>query len=235
MSFCLILLCRVASGGSASSGVAVVAIGGAVGGVVMFLLLIVLCVVVLFVRWSHKKQAYSIDKDRVDDEPSTSAVIVPNAVYMTMKPDSRDYDYIKDDEIVLPYVHDGVKMESNPSYGITGSSTNKQDSDVIIHPNPSYGVTKATRKTSEDQYGYVQPNEFVHEPPVHHATKDDTVMMEDNPSYGLAGRENKAVSQGSDSEVKIIPNPAYHSVTNADQNRKTSDYDYVHTDSITIT
>ena len=98
----------------------------------MFLLLVVLCIVV--VRWSYRKHTYSI-ANGIYDEPSTAAVAVPNAIYMTM---STHYDYIKDDQVVLPHTHDGVKMESNPSYGTT--------SDVIIRSNPSYGVTR-TGKT----------------------------------------------------------------------------------------
>ena len=104
-----------------------------------------------------------------------------------------------------------VKMESNSSYGITTSSTNLN---VIIQPNPSYDVTKPNRKTSEDQYGYMQPNEFVHNPTIHHQTEDGTVKMEDNPSYRFTSREDKTISQGLDDEVKITPNPAYHSTTN---------------------
>jgi len=177
-------------------GIAGAAIGGAVG-VVVFLTLTVVCIVVLCLRWAHKRQAYSIDKNRIYDEPSTATVTVPNALYMTVKQDSRDYDYIKDDQIVLPYFHDGVKMESNPSYGIT---TNEPDLDVIIQSNPSYDVSKPTRKTSEDQYGYVQPNSSIR-----HHTEDCTVKMENN---GLTSRES---IQGLDSEVKIIPDPVYHS------------------------
>jgi len=97
---------------------------------------------------------------------------------MTIKLDSRDYDNVKHDHIALPSVHDGVKMESNPSYGITSNSTNES---VIIQPNPSYGVMKPTRKTSEDQCGYVQPNKFVDNSSIHHHREDNTVKMEDTP------------------------------------------------------
>ncbi|XP_065899767.1 CUB and sushi domain-containing protein 1-like [Dysidea avara] len=197
---------------SDGSDITSAAIGGAVGGLVVFLLLTVLCIVVVFVKWSHRKQSYSTDKNRVYDEPSTAAVIVPNAVYTT--DNTADYEYIKNDQIISPYIHDGVKMESNPSYGITRSSTNKLDSDVVIQPNPSYGVTKPTSKTSEDQYSYVQSNEFVHDPPVHHHT-----TMEDNPSYGLNRSEYKTAPQSLGADVQIFPNPAYHLVTISNQNR----------------
>ena len=179
----------------------------------MFLLLVVLCIVV--VRWSYRKHTYSI-ANGIYDEPSTAAVAVPNAIYMTM---STHYDYIKDDQVVLPHTHDGVKMESNPSYGTTTSSTN---SDVIIQSNPSYGLNKSAKVKSEDQYGYVQPNEY--KPPVHHHTEDDTVKMKDNPSCGVTSREDKTMSQGLDDEVKITPNPAYHSTTNSNQSKSDNDY-----------
>ena len=205
-------MCHVASDESDGSDITSAAIGGAVGGLVVFLLLTVLCIVVVFVKWSHRKQSYSTDKNRVYDEPSTAAVIVPNAVYTT--DNTADYEYITNDQIISPYIHDGVKMESNPSYGITRSSTNKLDSDVIIQPNPSYGVTKPTSKTSEDQYSYVQSNEFVRDPPVHHHT-----TMEDNPSYGLNRSEYKTAPQSLGADVQIFPNPAYHSVTISNQNR----------------
>ena len=223
-----------ANGGKSGSGIAGVAIGGAVGGVVVFLLLAVLCIVVMFVRWSRIKQAYSIDKNRINNDPSTATVTVPNTLPMTVKLDSRNYDYVKHDQIALPYVHDGVKMEYNPSYGITSSSTNEPDLNVIIQPNPSYDVVKPTRKTSEDQYGYVQPNEFVDDSSIHHHREADTVKMENNPSYGLTSSENKAILQDLDAKVKITPNPAYLSAPKSNHN-KTSEYDYVHTARITIT
>jgi len=110
------------------AGLSVAAIGGAVGGVVVFLLLVVVGIVVLLVRQLRRTHDYSVKMSEVNDEPSTAAIIIPNAVYTAMNRD------IKDDQVVLPHTHDGVKMESNPSYGTT--------SDVIIQPNPSYGVAR---------------------------------------------------------------------------------------------
>ena len=173
-----------------SAGSGVVVIGGAVGGVVVFLLLVMLCIVALLIRRSHRKYACSSDKKNVHIEPSIADITVSDAEYNTsVKPDN---DYLQIiDPVVLLHTHDVVKMESNPLYGIITTSTN---SDVIIQPNPSYGLNKSASVESEDQYGYVQPNEY--KPPVHHHTEQDTVKMEDNSS--LTSRDEKAVSQGLD-------------------------------------
>jgi len=195
----IILIHCVASGGLGGTAIAV--IGGAVGAVILFVVLVVLCVVILLVRCFHKKHAYSMDNYGVYDEPSSPSVPVSSGICMTtMKSDNRNYACISNDNTI----HNSVIMESNPSYGITNSST---DSDVTIQLNPSYGVTKPIRKTNEDQYDYVQ---ILYNPSVCHHKGNDTIEMEDNPSYGLT---NSTAPQGTYHDVEIIPNPAYHSVT----------------------
>ena len=195
----------------------------------VIILIIVLCIVVVYVKWSHKKNTYAFDKSIVHDGPcaNTAVTISPNPAYETMKShskDSKDYDYIKDDYLCIFHPHhDAINMESNPSYGfLKGTKSVDSDKmvlDVNIEPNPSYDEAKHKRKTDEDQYGYVEPNQFAPNIPISR-TDNNTVKMEDNPSYGLTSRESNTPSQIIGSSVKITPKT------------KSSDYDYVHTDKI---
>ena len=186
-----------------------------------------LCIIVVFVRWSHKKSTYAIDKDRVYDEPNanTAVFISPNPAYKTMQSDSKDskeYDYIKDNEV--EQYQDGIKMESNPSYEL--SKGLDSTADVIIQPNPSYGVLSSQRKISEDQCGNVHHNKFAHNP-LPFYTGYTIVKMEDNPSYRTTSKEGNA-NLGSD--IIVTPNLSYNSVAKSSPKEITSDYDYVRTD-----
>jgi len=205
---------------SSASGSAGAVIGGAVG-VVVITLIIVLCIVVVLVRWSKNKTSYAVGKDRVYDEPSANTAVFtsPNPAY---KSDSKEYDYIKDNEVIQ--YQDGIKMESNPSYELPRGVDSIAD--VIIQPNPSYDVLSSQRKISEEQYGNMEYNNSVPSEISFHA-EDTTVKMEDNPSYSITSRKGNT-NLGSD--IIIIPNPSYNAVDKFISKEETSDYDYVHTD-----
>ena len=113
-----------------------------------------------------------------------------------------------------------VTIDNNPSYDVTKANTldhsystiNPGGSDAPITINSSYDVpTKPYSKASEDDYNYVQPNEFVQ-----HSNLEDTIKMDTNPSYG--------VSTGEDRETAFST-----TVTNSDTTKQ-YDYDYVHDD-----
>ena len=71
------------------------------------------------------------------------------------------------------------------------SKIKAQGSNVPITINPSYNVH--TKPTCEDDYNYVQPNEFVQ-----HSELEDTIKMDTNPSYGVNTQEERAAATGSD-------------------------------------
>ena len=111
----------------------------------------------------------------------------------------------------------GVTIDNNPSYDVTKTNTLHHSystikpggSDVPITINPSYNVpTKPYSKTSEDDYNYVQPNEFVQ-----HSNLEDTIKMDTNPSY--------EVSTGKDRET------AFSTTVKNSDTTKQYDYDYV--------
>jgi len=115
-----------------------------------------------------------------------------------------------------------VTIEHNPSYDI---KTNKVDysSDVPVTPNPSYGVTtKPYSKATEDDYNYVQSNEFNQ-----HTDLDKTIKLDINPSYGISRGKDRATSVFSETVTKFNTkaHDSSHNGTIAQ-----CDYDYVHDD-----
>ena len=86
----------------------------------------------------------------------------------------------------------------NPSHNVKTDTTDHlystikaQGSNVPITINPSYNVP--TKPTREDDYKYVQPNEFVQ-----HSELEDTIKMDTNPSYGVNIQEERAAATSSD-------------------------------------
>ena len=80
-------------------------------------------------------------------------------------------------------------MESDAPYRLcTGEGSN------VVLSNPSYDVNKPNKEINENQYELI----------------DDTV--ESNPSYEAATRMKTETKTTPDSNVTIIPNPAYSSV-----------------------
>jgi len=118
-----------------------------------------------------------------------------------------------------------VTIERNPSYDVL--KTNKVDysSDVPVtpNPNPSYGITtKPYSKATEDDYTYVQPNEFNQ-----HSDLDETIKLDINPLYGLSRRKDKATPASSETVTKsnTKAHDSSHNATIAQ-----CDNDYVHDD-----
>ena len=109
------------------------------GGVILLLMItVVLCIVILCMRRSYRKKQFSMDEKVC-------------------------YDFTD--------LNTDVKLDHNPSYVVATPDTvhySTQDSSVSIINNPSY-YTPFTSNTSynvpakpysEDEYNYVQPNEF---------------------------------------------------------------------------
>ena len=150
------------SSNSGSSSDSSAIIGGAVGGVMILLMItVVLCIVIVYMRRCHRERHYKV-------------------TYNTTN------------------LNADVTIHNNPSYDVTKANTldhsystiNPGGSDVPITINPSYNVpTKPYSKTSEDDYNYVQPNEFVQ-----HSNLEDNIKMDTNPSYGVNIQEEKAAA-----------------------------------------
>ena len=132
-------------------------IGGVVGGAILLLMIILLmCIVIVCVR--------RCDVSPVDDKEFNQ----------TTK------------------INTDVNIEDNPAHDVTKASSEDYidikpgDSDIPMTTNPSYGVpAKLCRKPSEDEYGYVQPNEFIQ-----HTGLESTIKMDTNPSYGIHTANN---------------------------------------------
>ena len=77
---------------------------------------------------------------------------------------------------------------------------------VPITTNPSYNIP--TKPYSEDEYNYVQPNEFNQR-----SGLEDTIKMDTNPSYGVTTGGDRAIAFSAHSDTKATT--------------KQYDYDYV--------
>jgi len=112
---------------------------------------------------------------KMDSNPSygtgqgSNIGIQPNPSYGVNKPNNKitedQYDYVQPTETTKHPSRDDreddVKMESNPSYGVTRESNSNVGCDVTIQPNPSYGVAKTTSSsdvtlTPNPAYGSVK-------------------------------------------------------------------------------
>jgi len=139
---------------------------------------ILLYTLVLVVLWYYKKHSNNADTNNSVTKPS------------------KNCDYIE----LAPKSEKTVKMDYNPSYGII----DKDGNTVEMDSNPSYNVTnlsyeavKLKRKTSADQYNYVEPDK---DPLSHH--KEHTVKMQTNPSYHPTTGDYKTLSN--DGYVTIV-------------------------------
>ena len=167
----IITIVSLVSSDSGSSSDSSAIIGGAVGGVILLLMItVVLCIVIVCMRRCHRERDYKV-------------------AYNTTK------------------LNTDVTIHNNPSYDITKANTlddsystiNPGGSDVPITVNPSYNVpTKPYNKTSEDDYNYVQPNEFVQ-----HSNLEDNIKMDTNPSYGVNIQEKKATAMDIDTAHQL--------------------------------
>ena len=102
--------------------------------------------------------------------------------------------HIKKGDNKVSYNED-VTIENNPSYDVNEISTidhsyslvKPGDSNVSITANSFYNIhTKPCSKTSEDEYNYVQPNEFKQ-----HSDLNETVKMDTDPAYGVITEEDR--------------------------------------------
>ena len=151
---------------SGSSSDIVAIISGAVGGVLLLLMItVMLCIVIVCIRRSHMKKGSTVDGNTT--KLNTDLTIDNNPSYDITKTNTSDHSY---------------------------STIKPQGSDVPITSNPSYNVpTKPYSKTSEDDYNYVQPNEFVQ-----HLELEGTIKMQTNPSYGVNIQEERVAATSSD-------------------------------------
>ena len=112
-----------------------------------------------------------------------------------------------------------VTIENNASHNVT-KVEHLYEPYVPITANPSYNVhTKPYSKTSEDEYNYVQPNQFIQCPDL-----DETMKMDTNPSYGISIGEDKTTTFGM--TLTTSDTKAHQS----SHNSMAEQYDYVHTD-----
>ena len=156
------------SGSSSDSSAAI--IGGVTGGVILLLMIIiVLCTVILCnMRRSHRKKAYSLDYKLSYDtnvKLNTNVIIDHNPSYDI----NQEYNYVQPDE---PFIHSDefVKMESNPSYGVTIG----EDRETIFS---TYSGTKAGQSlcNSQHDYDYVQNDQFLHHNTTTDTKQDNTI------------------------------------------------------------
>ena len=129
-------------------------IGGSVGGVIVLLLMItvVLCTVIVCVRRSHEKGRFTLNNKVFYNTTKLNAnvTIEYNPSYdVPTKPYSKtseyDYDYVQPNELVQHSdLEDTIKMETNPSYGV---STEKQhdydyvrDDHHLLHHNTATNI-----------------------------------------------------------------------------------------------
>ena len=158
----------------------------------------------------------------IDHNPSYDVTIDHNPSYDVTIGHNPSYDVTIDHNPSYD-----VTIGHNPSYDVNKANTvdysyetiNPGGSDAPVTTNPSYNVhTKPYSKTSEDEYNYVQPNEFV---PDQHP--EGTIKMETNPSYRVNTREDRATMFNATSDTEA--HQSSHDATT-----KQYDYAYVHDD-----
>ena len=147
-------------------------IGGAVGGAVLLLIIIVLiCIVILCLR---RSSAWPVDDKEFTNTTklNINANIEDISAYDVTKANREDYAYIE-----------------------------PGDSDVPITANPSYGVpTNLCRKASENEYNYVQPNEFTQ-----HSGLEGTIKIATIPSYRAHTAKSSQLSN--EGEYGVVNQP----------------------------
>ena len=83
----------------------------------------------------------------------------------------------------------------------------KSDNIIKMNSNPSYGITEQNKK-QEDQYLYVLHNKIFLKDDV-----QDTIMMDTNPSYGGVQGCNAYDVTEPEYDAAIQPNPSYCSIS----------------------
>ena len=171
------------------------------GGVILLLMItVVLCIVILCMRRRYRKKRYSVDDkvyyDLTDLKLNTGADVNMdhNPSYVATTPNTVDYSTIKPRSSV-------VSITSNPSYY------------VPITANPSYNVPTKPYSKTEDEYDYVQPNQYNQ-----HSDLDESIKMDTNPSCGVGAITFSAT-------LDIIADRSSHDATTEEY-----DYAYAHDD-----
>ena len=81
----------------------------------MLVLIIVLCTAALFVRWLHKKNIPSNSNDnRSKNVPATVSVI--NSAYSSALPGASSYDYIENNDLVIPNLNHDQGMKKSHAF-----------------------------------------------------------------------------------------------------------------------
>ena len=164
-------------------------IGGAVGGVILLLMItVVLCIVILCMRRSYRKKKLSTD-DKDFANLNNDVKLDHNPSYVVTTPDTVAYSTVKPRD-------SSVSITSNPSYYIPLTS------------NPSYNVH--TKPYSEDEYNYVQPNEY--------NQHSESVEMDTNPSYEV----------GKDRTTRTVLNATNTKAGHSSHATTTEEYDYAY-------
>ncbi|XP_065917365.1 uncharacterized protein [Dysidea avara] len=160
------------SGGGGSDGIVYAVAGAAAGGSAVFIALTLLCILVLVVRWSYKRRA--------NNESVNDSAAKPN----------KNYDYVELDTSPCDTTS-AIKMDYNPSYGITDKDGNA----VKMDSNPSYNATDLSydaaklERTSEDHCSYVKLCPFIERTPsrwrpiLHISQPQETVQLINNNCY----------------------------------------------------
>ena len=142
----------------------------------------VLCIVIVYMRRCHRERDYKVAYNTSKLNTDITMYIDNNPTYDVTKANTLDHSY---------------------------STINPGGSDVPITINPSYNVpTKPYNNASEDDYNYIQPDQFIQ-----HSNLEDTIKMDTNPSYGVSTRKDRETAFST-------------TVTNSDTTKQ-YDYDYV--------
>ena len=118
-------------------------------------------------------------------------------------------------------LHNNNASEHDTSYNIievTSSTIKRGDlADVSFTVNPSYGIPVKPyyrSKPSEDEYSYVQPDEFNQ-----HSDLDGSIKMQSNPSYGVC-----IIGDGLNNSVIIEACQSLH----VEDDATVTEYDYAY-------
>ena len=107
--------------------------------------------------------------------------------------------------VVILCIRRSHKKRSHESDNKIMSEVNSDDI-IKMNPNPSYGITEQNNK-QEDQYLYVLHNKVSLKDDV-----QGTIMMDSNPSYGRVQGCNAYNVTEPESDAAIQPNPSYSSI-----------------------
>ena len=88
----------------------------------MLVLIIVLCTAALFVRWLHKK---NIPSNSNDNSSKNVLATVINSAYSSALPGASSYDYIENNDLVIPNLHHDQGMKK--SHGLSNGTAHDEN------------------------------------------------------------------------------------------------------------